>query len=100
MNTKKSDQLLQADIHHLATTRRFSQPASSGRMTLDAVPDEWLECFSRAKSQADWDNILRLTERARPSVYFAAREACAGRDSRSQRINETRQRAADFLDSL
>jgi len=92
--------LLQTDIHRLATTRRFSQPANSGRMTLDTVPDEWLTCFARAKTQADWDNIIRCTERARPSIYFAAREACAGRDSRSQRIAESRQRAADFLDSI
>jgi hypothetical protein len=93
--------LLETDIHTLADTKRFSKPANPTRMTLDtAVPDEWLTCFARAKTQADWDNIIRCTERARPSVYFAAREACAGRDSRSQRIAAHRQRAADFLDSF
>jgi hypothetical protein len=92
--------LLETDIHTLADTKRFSNSASFARMTLDTVPDEWLECFSRAKTQADWDNVLRCTERARPSVFFAAREACAGRDRRSQRLSESRQRAADFLDSI
>jgi hypothetical protein len=92
--------LLEMDIHRLAHTQRFSQPASSAAITLDAVPEEWLECFSRARTQSDWDNILKVTERARPSVFFAAREACAGRDSRSQQLTESRQRAADFLDSI
>jgi hypothetical protein len=92
--------LLEMDIHHLASTRRFSQPARSKPMTLDAVPDEWMECFSRAESQADWDNILRITERCSPSVYFAAREACRGRDSRSKRIAAYRQQCQDFLDSM
>ena len=94
------NKLLEMDIHHLADTRRFSQSTSSSRMTLDTVPDEWMATFERAKTQQDWDNILRCTERARPSIYFAAREFCAGRDSRSQRIAETRLRAADFLDSF
>jgi hypothetical protein len=92
--------LLQTDIHHLATTRRFSESANPTTMTLDDVPDEWLECFSRARTQTDWDNILKVTERARPSAYFEARRQCAGRDSRSQRLSESRERAAAFLDSL
>jgi hypothetical protein len=92
--------LLETDISHLVTTRRFSHPANPTTMTLDAVPEEWLETFSRAKTRTDWDNILKVTERARPSVYFEARRQCAGRDSRSQRLFESRQRAADFLDSL
>jgi hypothetical protein len=75
MSAKQSDRLLETD------TRRFSESANPTRMTLDSVPEEWLECFSRAKTQTDWDNILKVTERARPSVFFAAREACAGRDS-------------------
>jgi hypothetical protein len=94
------NKLLEMDIHHLADTRRFSQPTSASRMTLDTVPDEWLECFSRARTQTDWDSILKVTERARPSVYFEARRQCAGRDSRSQRLSESRERAAAFLDSL
>jgi hypothetical protein len=72
--------LLETDIHRLAHTQRFSQPASSAAMTLDVVPDEWMVLFEKAKTQQDWDNIIRCTERARPSIYFAAREFCAGRD--------------------
>jgi hypothetical protein len=70
------------------------------RMTLDTVPDEWMATFERAETQQDWDNILCCTERARPSIYFEARRQCAGRDSRSQRLEESRERAAAFLDSL
>jgi hypothetical protein len=42
--------LLEMDIHRLAHTQRFSQPASSAAITLDAVPEEWLECFSRGEN--------------------------------------------------
>jgi hypothetical protein len=100
MSTKKSDRLLETDIHQLATSRRFSEPANSTRMTLDAIPDEWLTLFEKSNTQQEWDTILKVTERARPSVFFAAREACTGRDSRSQRIAAHRQQCADFLDSL
>jgi hypothetical protein len=92
--------LLEMDIHQLATTRRFSQSTNPTTMTLDSISDEWVTLFEKSNTQQEWDTILKVTERARPSVYFAAREACAGRDSRSQRIAESRQRAANFLDSL
>jgi len=69
-------------------------------MTLDAVSAEWLATFERTKTQADWDRLMRYCQRMPNHIYFAAVEACAGRDSRSQRLAESRQRAADFLDSL
>jgi hypothetical protein len=100
MSTKKSDRLLRTDVHTLADSTRFSKPADPTMMTLDSVPDAWMSCFARAKTQAEWDIIIKATERARPSIYFEARRQCAGRDSRSQRIEESRERAAAFLDSL
>lgn len=92
--------LLETDIHTLADTKRFSKPANPTKMTLDSVPDEWISIFERAKTQQEWDTILKATERARPSIYFEARRQCAGRDSHSKRIAAHRQECADFLDSL
>jgi transcriptional regulator with XRE-family HTH domain len=92
--------LLEMEIHHLADTRRFNQPTSSSRMTLDAVPAEWVAMFERTETQQDWDHLLRYCQRMPNHIYFAAVEACQGRDSRSKRLDESRQRAAAFLDSL
>jgi hypothetical protein len=100
MSTKKSDQLLRTDVHTLADTTRFSKPASPTRMTLDSVPQEWHATFERANSTEEWDRLLRYCQRMPNHIYFAAVEACQGRDSRSQRIAESRERAAAFLDSL
>ena len=91
--------LLETDIHHLATTRRFSEPVGSGRMALE-VPQEWRATFERATSTEDWDRILRYCQRMPNYIYLAAVEACQGRDSRSKRLEETRERAAAFLNSL
>jgi hypothetical protein len=94
--------LREMDIHMLADTKRFSTPHESAdfaRMTLD-VPDEWLAIFAKSNTQQEWDTILKVTERLPPSIYFAAREACAGRDSRSKRMAAYRQQCADFLDSI
>lgn len=92
--------LLEMDIHELASTRRFSHSATSGRMTLDSVPDEWTALFEKSKTQEEWDTILKVTERLRPSIYFEARRQCAGRDSHSKRMAAYRQQCADFLDSI
>ena len=70
-------------------------------MTLDyEVPEEWLETFSRATTTADWDQILRVTERCSPAVYFAAKKACAGRDSTSLKIKAHREAVRDMFDSM
>lgn len=93
--------LLELDIHHLADTRRFSHPASSARMTLDReISSEWIALFEKTQSTSDWDCLLKICERLPNHIYLAAKEAAAGRDSRSQRIAESRQRAANFLDSI
>jgi hypothetical protein len=69
-------------------------------MTTLEVPQEWQATFERATSTEEWDRILKYCQRLPNNVYFAARKACAGRDSRSQKIAATRHRAADFLDSI
>jgi hypothetical protein len=100
MSTKKSDRLLEADIHTLASTRRFSQP--SARMTLDRpISSEWLALFEKAgDSEEDWNAIIRIAQRFPASVYRAALEACNNRHSAGKRLLASRERATDFLDLL
>jgi hypothetical protein len=55
--------LLQTDIHHLADTRRFSQPTSASRMTLDGEIDpEWTALFERSETEEQWNTIMRCVE--------------------------------------
>jgi hypothetical protein len=68
-------------------------------MTLE-VPQEWQATFERATSTEDWDRLLRYCQRMPNRIYFAAVEAAKGRDSRSKRLEESRERAANFLDSF
>jgi hypothetical protein len=91
--------LLETDIHTLSDTKRFSKPANPTRITLE-VPQEWRATFERATSTEEWDRLLRYCQRMPNHIYLAAVEACQGRDSRSKRLEESRQRAADFLDSV
>jgi hypothetical protein len=69
------------------------------RMTLNA-PAEWMATFEQATSQEEWDRILSVTERLSPGVHLAAKQACQGRDSRSKRLEESRERARELLDSI
>jgi hypothetical protein len=69
-------------------------------MTTLEVPQEWHATFERATSTEEWDRLLRYCQRMPNHIYFAAIEACQGRDSRSKRLEESRERARDLLDSM
>ena len=72
---RNSDQLLRTDIHTLAGTTRFSEPANPNRMTLE-VPQEWRATFERATSTEEWDRLLKYWQRMPNHIYLAAVEAC------------------------
>ena len=99
MISKKSDRLLETNVHTLASNRRFSQP--SARTTLDGEIDpEWTALFERSETEEQWNTIMRCAEHLPSATYLAAKAACRGRDSKSKRIAAHRQECADFLDSL
>lgn len=80
--------------------KKFSTNRLTSQWSTLEVPQEWHATFERATSTEEWDRILRYCQRMPNHIYFAAVEACQGRDSRSQRKAEARERAASFLDSL
>lgn len=73
---------------------------NTARMTLDTVPAEWMATFEQAETTEQWDQIIRICERLSPATYAEALRRCAGRDSRSKRRQEARERARDLLDSI
>jgi hypothetical protein len=56
--------------------------------------------FECGHSEADFDAILSMAEHRSPAFYREALRLCNGRDSRSKRLEASRQRAAEFLSSF
>lgn len=67
---------------------------------VDTIILELNRVFECAHTEADFDAILTMAESRSPAFYQAALRFVAGRDSRSKRLADSRQRAAEFLGSL